>query len=188
MTIREEKKALRAILKERASGLSEDYCKGADLKIHQKIYGMREYEEAKVIFSFVGMETEIGTSPILTDALKRGKRVGVPKCVSKGVMLVYEIHGLSDLKPGAFGILEPEDKAVLIRPEEIDLALIPCLSAWKDGRRLGYGGGYYDRYLENVTGYRAVLCREKMMCRDIPTEPHDKFMDAVICEGGIFCK
>mgnify|MGYP000441255458 CR=1 FL=1 len=72
-----------------------------------------------------------------------------------------------------------------ISPKEIDLALIPCLSCSRDGRRLGYGGGYYDRYLNQVKGTLAVLCRTVLMCDEIPTENHDKNMDFVICEEGI---
>ena len=72
-----------------------------------------------------------------------------------------------------------------IPPKEIDLALIPCLSCGRDGHRLGYGGGYYDRYLNQVKGTLAVLCRRVLMCDEIPIEDHDKNMDFVICEEGI---
>ena len=96
-----------------------------------------------------------------------------------------EIHSMDDLAPGKYGILEPVDTCEKISPKEIDLALIPCLSCGRDGHRLGYGGGYYDRYLNQVKGTLAVLCRRALMCDEIPTEDHDKNMDFVICEEGI---
>lgn len=133
----------------------------------------------------MGTEDEINTKPIIEDILKRGKRAGVPKCISKGIMEVYEIHSMDDLAPGKYGILEPVDTCEKISPKEIDLALIPCLSCGRDGHRLGYGGGYYDRYLNQVKGTLAVLCRRALMCDEIPTEDHDKNMDFVICEEGI---
>ena len=88
-------------------------------------------------------------------------------------------------KPIIEDILEPVDTCEKISPKEIDLALIPCLSCGRDGHRLGYGGGYYDRYLNQVKGTLAVLCRTILMCDEIPTEDHDKNMDFVICEEGI---
>ena len=71
-----------------------------------------------------------------------------------------------------------------LQPEEIDLAVIPCCTCSHTGKRLGYGGGYYDRYLGRVEGMKAVICRERIMRDDIPVEEHDQAVDMVISEGG----
>ena len=63
-----------------------------------------------------------------------------------------------------------------IQPEEIDLAVIPCCTCSQTGRRLGYGGGYYDRYLGRVAGVKAVICRDRIMRDDIPVEEHDQIL------------
>ncbi len=180
-----EKKQLRKAIKEKRNTLDRDICASSDMAIFEAIRTWDIYQNASVIFCFVGTEDEINTRPILEDILKRGKRIGVPKCIAKGIMEVYEIHSLDDLAPGKYDILEPVDTCKKVPPEEIDLALIPCLSCSRDGRRLGYGGGYYDRYLNQITGTLAVLCRTALMCDEIPTEAHDKVMDFVICEEGI---
>ncbi len=180
-----QKKLLRKTLKEKRNTLDRNSCISSDTAIFEAIRSWDVYQKAKVIFCFVGTKGEINTKPILEDILKRGKRVGVPKCIAKGIMEVYEIHSLDDLVPGKYDILEPVDTCEKIAPEEIDLALIPCLSCSRDGCRLGYGGGYYDRYLNQVSGTQAVLCRRALMCDEIPMEEHDRVMDFVICEEGV---
>ena len=93
--------------------------------------------------------------------------MGVPKCISKGIMEVYKIRSFDDLEPGKYGILEPKEGCEKISPKAIHLALIPCLSCSMKGERLGYGGGYYDRYLQQITGTQAVLCRTALMCDEL---------------------
>ena len=88
-------------------------------------------------------------------------------------------------EPGKYGILEPKEGCEKISPKAIHLALIPCLSCSMKGERLGYGGGYYDRYLQQITGTQAVLCRTALMCDEIPMEAHDRTIDFVICEAGV---
>ena len=185
MELREQKNILRRQLLEQAAGLEQAYCRRADREITSRLFLLPEYKKAEVLFCFMGTEGEIDTRTLILDALKLGKRVGVPKCTGKGVMEVREIKGLWNLEPGKYGIMEPDVGCPLIVPEEIDLCLIPCLSASLKGARLGYGGGYYDRYLPFVKGTKAVLCRQRMMCQEIPREGHDVGMDMVVSENGV---
>lgn len=133
----------------------------------------------------MGTAGEIHTKPLIQAALDQGKRVAVPKCISKGIMEARQIRSLGELYPGSYGIEEPEKAAEIIEPEEISLALVPCLTCSEDGRRLGYGGGFYDRFLRSVPGPWAVLCRGRLMEAEIPWEAHDLLMDVVIWEEGI---
>ena len=186
MDAKEEKKRLRGQLKERAAGLDGEYCRQADEAIFRQAVSLPEYIGSQVLFCYVGMEGEIDTRPLLLDALERGKQVCVPLCTAKGVMEARRIFGLGELERGSFGILEPGLDAPLVSPEKIGLALIPCLSCTRDGRRLGYGGGYYDRFLPQTKCFRAVLCRERMMEDALPAEDHDERMDAVVTEAGVY--
>jgi len=93
-----------------------------------------------------------------------------------------EIKGYKSLKDGKYGILEPKDECPLIRSEEIDFAIIPCVSCNKEGYRLGYGGGFYDRYLEHATFTTAVICRGKITCDYIPYDEHDVKIHKVITD------
>ena len=90
----------------------------ADLEIFSHVAGLSEYEQAGTLFCFVGTSGEIDTAPILEDALRKGKRVGVPKCTARGIMEVREIRSLGDLEAGKYGILEPGAEAPVIQPEE----------------------------------------------------------------------
>lgn len=186
MDAKEEKRLLRSELRKRRIRLDREYCRMADQSIFRQVTALPEYIESPVIFCYVNTEGEIDTRPLILDALRRGKQVGVPLCTGKGRMEVRRVWSLESLRPGSFGILEPEAEAPRIEPEQVGLALIPCLSCTEDGRRLGYGGGYYDRYLRRMAGCRAVLCRKRMMERELPEESHDARMDVVICEEGIY--
>lgn len=143
---------------------TEKYRKEADRKITESVLELNEYKSADCVFCYVSTEKEIDTFSILQDILQSGKHLGVPKCTGKGIMNVYEIHSLQELYPGAYGILEPkEDPERLIQPEAIDFAFIPCISCDRSGRRLGHGGGYYDRYLEKTHCVKAALCRRNCL-------------------------
>lgn len=181
----ELKRRLRREMGERAAKLDMAYCCEADRAIFRYITELPEYQQAKCIFCFVGTESEVDTVPIIKDVLKKDKILGVPRCVGKGVMDVCRIDSLDSLKPGRYGILEPGKDADLLRPEEIDVAVIPCLSCSPDGLRLGYGGGYYDRYLPQTKAFKTVICRERMMRENIPADLHDVVMDVVVCEMGV---
>lgn len=185
MTMEEQKRELRKEIKERAAALGRGYTEAADRDIFCHVTGLPEYRKAETLFCFAGTSGEIDTAPIIEDALRQGKQVGVPKCIARGIMEVCRIESLGELEPGKFGILEPGNQAPVIPPEDIDLAVVPCLSCSSDGRRLGYGGGYYDRYLEHTRAVKAVICRERIMREDIPADVHDQAMDLVISETGV---
>ena len=180
-----EKKELRKHIKQKISELSIAYCKSADEKIRKHALSLSEYEHAEVVFCYVGTKDEINTTPMLQEILESGRKLGVPKCISRGVMKVYAITSLDDLEAGAYGIMEPKDYCEEISPHNIDLAFVPCVTCNKKGDRLGYGGGFYDRYLSQTDARRVILCRERIMVSEIPTEEHDLKMEVVVSENGM---
>ena len=101
------------------------------------------------------------------------------------IMEVREIRSLGDLEAGKYGILEPGAEAPVIQPEEINLAIVPCMSCSHDGRRLGYGSGYYDRYLVRTRAVKAVICRNGSCVRIYLWSPTTSWMDMVISEHGV---
>lgn len=186
MDVVNEKKCLRREVRRLVSELAPSYCEEADREIARRALSLPEYRAAEVVFCYVGRDQEINTRLILDRVLEDGKRLGVPKCVAKGIMEVYQIRSVQDLEEGKYGIMEPVDGCPLIRPEEIGIAFIPCMTCTCDGRRLGYGGGYYDRYLRDASFAKAVLCRESIMQREIPMESHDERIPIVISENHIW--
>jgi 5-formyltetrahydrofolate cyclo-ligase len=185
MDIIEQKKALRTKIKQMVEELTKDYIEYSNKKICDAVIALPEFNSAKVIFCFVGRNIEIGTLPIIERALKEGKTVGVPRCVGKRVMDVHEFTSIDDLELSNFGILEPKAEAKIIKPEEIDFSLVPCMTVNESGHRLGYGGGFYDTYLEKSNSFSCLVCRSKIMWPDIPLEVHDKMPDVVVTEDKV---
>lgn len=180
--VRKRKAHIRRQMLKKREGLDRDYCENADRGILERVLELEAYRQADVIFAYVSTAGEVDTRKLIDCALEAGKRVAVPKCGLKGIMKAYSISSLKELETGAYGILEPVGSCREVRPEEIGLAVVPCVCCCQSGVRLGYGGGYYDRYLPDTRAVRAALCRERMMAGDIPTEKHDCPMDLVVTE------
>ena len=186
MTKVEEKQRLRAVMRQLERELTEQYKQTADQSIAAHLVAMPEYQEADTVFCFVGTSREIDTHPILVDALANGKQLCVPLCTGKGLMELRQIRGLEELSPGAYGILEPAVNSPVVSLDEVDLAILPCLTCNHQGQRLGQGGGFYDRFLSSYRGGSILLCREKLIRDEIPLEPHDYPVPWVLTETCLY--
>ncbi len=178
-----EKKRLREWAKARRGMLSSEEKRREDAAVCQRVLELAAYRKAKTVFCYIAIGGEIDVTKLIFQAWKDGKRIAVPKCGKYGQMDAREITSLSSLSAGRYGILEPKEGAPVVLPEEIGLAVVPCLACDKRGYRLGYGGGYYDRYLPKIGGASAVLCRERLLMDEVPVEPFDCRMDWVITES-----
>ena len=180
-----EKQALRDALLRRAGSLSAEYLAEASAKMTALVLRCPVYLESRALFIYVSMAREPDTAGILEDALRSGKAVYVPKCLPGGRMRAVRIGSRGDLSPGFADIPEPAEGLPEARPGEIDLAIVPCVSVARDGRRLGRGGGYYDRFLAETQALRLCLCFEKLLSVDVPTAAHDVRMDYAATENEI---
>lgn len=176
------KKEARQQIKEKIKKLDKIYKKEADRSIFEQVKDLKEYQEANTIFCYASMKDEVDTWELMKLAIKQGKTVGVPLCIGKGIMEVRKITTLKDFEEGAYGIMEPSKSCPVLDKEEIDMAVIPCVSADKDKRRLGHGAGFYDRFLEGSKFPKILLCYGELLMDKVPTEEHDILMDQVICE------
>lgn len=183
---KEEKKILRKELREQRKNLPSAYRKRAEGRICENVRQSEIYQKAENVFCYVSTPEEVDTWDLMEDILASGKTLAVPLCRGKGVMEARKITSLKQLKSGAYGIFEPGEETPVLEPEKIDLALIPCVSCSKKGVRLGYGGGYYDRFLPRTGAVRVILCHEQMLCKNIPSEPHDCGMDILVTEAAIY--
>lgn len=186
MTRIEEKQQLRRTLKALESGLSARYKEESSRLIAAHLLAMPEYQESDTVFCFVGTDREIDTRPILEDILAAGKRLCVPLCMGTCIMELRQVTDLRQLTPGVYGILEPPADAPLVAVDEVDFAVLPCLTCNHLGQRLGRGGGYYDRFLSHYRGGTVLLCREKLIREEIPLEPHDYPVPWVLTERGLY--
>ena len=182
----EEKKTLRRDIKKRREALSEDYIRNASERIADHVTESRLFQESSVVFCYISMDGEPDTRRIIEAALSAGKTVCVPKCFEKGIMTAVPIRSQKDLVPGMLDIPEPKDWSHPLDEKEIDLGVIPCISANRKGERIGHGAGYYDRFLQKSSCRTLCLCFEKLLSEQIPMDEHDRLMDAVATEEGLF--
>ena len=186
MTKQEEKQRLRRTMRALERQLSDKYKAASSRSICAHLLAMPEYQAASAVFCFVGTDHEIDTRPILAHALAAGKRLSVPRCTGPGIMELRQLRSLEELSPGAYGIPEPPESAPVMNPDDVDLAILPCLTCSHLGQRLGQGGGYYDRFLSNYRGGTVLLCREKLIREEIPLEPHDYPVPWVLTETCLY--
>lgn len=182
-TVRERKKQMRKEVSAALKALPEAYKTAASREICEAVLASHEYREARRVFLYIAMQTEPDTAEIIRQALRDGKTVCVPKCIGKHDMLAVRIRSADDLVPGAYGIPEPADCSETLEAEELDLILVPCVSASRDGRRLGHGAGYYDRFLEGGADKTLCLCYRKAMREDVPTDENDVCMRRVVFDA-----
>ncbi len=192
LTVAEQKKLLREKMIKKGQNLSPEYISASDLAISQKVFELPEFGSARSIFVYVSRGFEPDTSRIIDRALELGKNVYVPRIISKGIMAAARIFSVVELVPGQYGIPAAPADAPTVPACSIDLSLIPCVCASSDGFRLGYGGGYYDRFFAfrnaeryNIDHPRAaysayVLCRNEMVVDSIPHDRFDVSFDGVI--------
>lgn len=186
MTRKEEKQQLRRTVRTLERELSPRYKAESSRAICQHLTAMPAYQSAETVFCFVGTAREIDTTLILEDALRSSKRLAVPLCTGDGIMELRQITALDQLLPGAYGILEPGPDTPLIPTDEVDFAVLPCVSCNHLGHRLGQGGGFYDRFLTHYRSGMVLLCREKLIRDEIPLEPHDHPIPWVLTERGLY--
>lgn len=173
-------------IQRRIRTLTPEYCREADESIFRSILELPEYRHASCIFCYISISREVNTRPIIENAWTSGKRVAMPRCISQGIMELFEIHSWQDLVPGRYRIPEPGAHCVPVSSSEIEFAVVPCLSCDKRKNRLGHGGGYYDRYLFDAAFPTAAVCREKLLLEHICCESHDRPVDMVITEAAIY--
>ena len=173
--------------------LTNEYRARASENIARQFSATAEYRRAEIIFTYVSFKTEVDTHAIIEQMFADGKHVAVPRCTPHTrKMSWHEICSLADLQIGAYGILEPADdtQALVVppvcdphnpAPRSMALALIPGIAFDSRGHRLGYGGGYYDRFLQNFAGASIGLCfRECFVPALSCNEPHDIALDFVL--------
>lgn len=143
------------------------------------------YQEARTVMLYVSLPEEISTRALCLDALSAGKLLLLPRLEDRQVMTAREAALLDALVPGAMGILEPPPDAPVVSPDTIDLILCPGLAFDRHGVRLGFGAGYYDKFLAQSTAVRAGLCYLQQLVKEVPRQPQDIRMDYLITAHGI---
>lgn len=145
------------------------------------------YLNAKQVLFYAPLNDEINIDDCINDALMLKKRVALPTCTdNNGNMKFYNISSLDDLKLGHFGVREPDtDKCEEVTDFNNSICVVPALAFSKKGFRLGYGKGYYDRFLKNYISISIGLCYNELVLNELPTDEFDIPVNYVITENSI---
>lgn len=190
MSMKEEKAVLRKAIWAELAKLSPEEMSVSDAALFDRFLALPEVKNAKVIFAFWGIPgKEPNTRLLIEKLLEQGKVVGLPRMLPERQMEVRRYDPAIPMVKAAFGIEEPSTDCILIPKEEIDFVLTPAVAYDRRGYRTGFGGGYYDRWLEHFTGTTVGLCRECVLQDTVPAEAHDAQVDLVVTEDRtIRCK
>lgn len=182
--IREIKKGLRAESKAYRFGLRFTDKVKKDEAIFNQIIGLPEYQKAKMILTFISTPIEIATFRLVEDALQKGKMVVAPRCQSEQIAMdFYRITGMADLEPASFSVLEPKtDCCEKITAFPDSICIVPGLLFDQEGFRLGYGKGYYDRFLSGYHGVTVGICYDACMREILPRGRFDRSVDILVTE------
>ncbi|MBM7646367.1 5-formyltetrahydrofolate cyclo-ligase [Scopulibacillus daqui] len=162
--------------------LSDQDFKNDCLAIKNNLIKQDEWRHAKVIGLTISRDREIQTRPIIEAAWQEGKIVVVPKCLPRSKQMVFrQITSYDQLETVYYGLLEPiEDKTAAVRKEKLNLVVVPGLVFDQAGYRIGFGGGYYDRFLEGYNGNTISLALDVQIKENIPKEPHDMPVQKIV--------
>ena len=177
-----ERKSLRSFLLKKRDNTSFDFMKIASKKIQNKLKKINEFRNAQKIGVYYPIGSEILTQDIIQELLSNGKDVFLPKVMEKNIEF-RKIVDFSSLEKGSFDIMEPKDDCQI--DNALDVVLVPTVGISPIGVRLGYGQGFYDRYLAEHKVITISLTFEKQIIKNIPKSEHDIMIDWIVTEERI---
>ncbi len=155
-------------------------------EITGRLLRLPEILAAGTVFVYLSFGSEVDTLSLTAELLSMGKRIAVPVCDPQThTMEAVEIGDITSLKPSTYGILEPDSTAKRVPKKEVDIVMVPGLAFDQEGYRLGYGGGYYDKYLEEFAGISIGVCFRECLADRLPRENYDKPVDRIMTEKGL---
>ena len=187
--IREEKNAIRRKYKALRASLTSEHRVALDNEVCRRFTALASFRFAETILFYAPLEQEINIMPAAELALDQGKRIAFPRCNTDDHTMTYHyVTELSQLKVDSYGIREPSQDAPLFDPhknKKACLCVVPALVYDKQGFRLGYGRGYYDRFLMDFTGTTVGPIYRSFVIDRVPRGRYDANVDVLITEKGV---
>jgi len=187
--IKIKKKIIREKISIARNSLTPEEHKIKSKLITDKLLKLSEYVKADIIFIYYPFRSEIGTTEIIKHALLKNKKVVLPKITGKNLKIFFISDMQRDLKPGSYGILEPDTNCCKeANLNEIDLAIVPGLCFDLKFNRIGYGGGFYDKILSKLRKDVKIiaLAFDLQIINNIPSCAHDKKVNIILTESRIY--
>lgn len=155
-----------------------------DSMMTERFLATEEYRSCSQLLCYVSGEIEVGTGHIIQHALENGKTVLAPRCVKgTNIMHFYRICSREDLEAGLFGIEEPREYCERYDSFDNAVCVVPGLSFDTEGYRLGFGKGFYDRFLADLNGVSIGLCYENCISERLPADEYDMRVDKIVTEN-----
>lgn len=165
--------------------LTNSYIEEMSSRIYMNIIKWDLYIPAKTIMLYSDIRKEVKTEKLIQYSIENNKTVVMPKCLTDSRDIIpCIINNIADLEKGEYGILEPKTDFIADK-SDIDIVFVPGVAFDKKGYRLGYGAGYYDRFLTRYNGVKVGLCYEIQLTECSFKENHDVQMDYLVTEKGI---
>lgn len=190
-----DKQILRTKIKNLRKSMDTREIAEKNEKIRENLSKIEAVKNAKNILIYVSYGREVDTKELINDFFDAGKNVFVPKVIDleNGLMIFFKIDSLEDLKKGTMGILEPKKECVKLTESLIDdeyIIIMPGLAFDKKGHRLGYGGGFYDRFNARIQRiFKVALCFNYQVLEDVSIDEYDINVDMIVTDKEIIdCK
>ena len=178
-----DKKTLRNFLLEKRKEIPLEKKVILDAEISKKIIESDYFKNASQVLVFSSTKNEFDTSRIIEECKLQEKTLFFPLCVDfDGHMEFFKVNSPDDLALGMYNILEPKSYCDKYIEKENDLVIVPCLSADKNKNRIGYGKGYYDRFLKDFNGVSVSVCYDEMLTETIPTDKFDMKINIIVTD------
>ena len=178
------KKFLRNSLIEKRLEMSREEVNEKSVIISDKLLKAKDYLNCNDIYIYISIKNEVETKYIIEDSLKKGKKVAVPKIINKEVMKFYYIHSIQDVKKGYFDTYEPINIKSEAIPNKNSIFIVPGVAFDYNNNRLGYGGGFYDKYFNALTfkPKKIGIAYSFQIIEEVPTTKEDVKVDKLITE------
>lgn len=177
----QDKKLLRRIYLEKRGNIKDRDQKSAFAA--DRILACKKIINADTVLLYVSVGSEIGTSILIDRLVECGKTVALPKCGNNGNMIFHSVNSVKELLPGMYNIPEPGENCPVPEITGKTVCIVPGLAFTEKGGRLGYGGGYYDRFTAAFPELFTIgLTFEELIVRELPILPHDLRVKAIVTE------
>ena len=186
----DQKKYFRAVLGECRASLAPEFARASSIAIQRRLLAADCYRAARIVVLYSSIQNEIATTMVAADAIASGKEVLFPRlCRDGAAMAMVQVRHLSEMVPGAHGILEPPADGEIVAPADLAgaIVLVPGLAFGPQGQRLGRGGGHYDRFIAALPreAITVGLAYSFQLLDGIPQESHDRRLHYIITESAL---
>ena len=179
-----DKSVLRARCRALRDAMTAQAVASVSERIYQRLVEWPAFRQAQTVMAYMAFGNEVSLLPLMNQS--RDKRWVIPRTVTEpGPRLILHLYDPARLVRHRFGMLEPDVSLPVVEPGELDLVLVPGLAFDRRGYRLGFGGGFYDRFLPHVTAGKVGIVATALLVEHVPNDHFDQRVDYVASEAGI---